>query len=277
MIIAQILQKAKETIGLQGDMIGIEVLLAYVLQKGKEFLISHADFDLTHEQQQSFFDLFDRFFEGEPVAYLTQNKEFYGLDFYVDKRVLIPRPETELLVERALNCLKNLPAPRILDVGTGSGCIAVSLAYKLPGGKIVASDIEESALQVANMNVQRHQLENRITLVKSDLLSNIEGEFDLVVANLPYIGTKNFAFVSKEAQDFEPHAALFGGVDGLGLYEKLFQQLSKWKNKPVFLLGEFGFLQGEEIRLLIEKYFPANQLEIFEDYAKIERIFMIRF
>jgi release factor glutamine methyltransferase len=285
MTISQILQWAKSQSGEHGDLIGIEVLLSFILGKGREFLISHSEFQLSEDQEGRFFDLFRRFRKGEPVAYLINQKEFFGLDFYVDKRVLIPRPETELLVEKILALVKNGKLPttaKILEVGTGSGCISVALAKNNSDFHITAVDISTDALSVAKLNAKKHDVETNISFRESDLLSHLDEQysnnpFDVIVANLPYIGRSRFNLVSKETHDYEPHLALFAGEDGFLLYEKLFQQIGEKKWKPAFILGEFGFAQREELENIILKNFPpnANALEFFADYAKIDRVFMI--
>jgi release factor glutamine methyltransferase len=277
MNIGQILQNAKNNMKRQEEALAAELLLSFLLNKKKEYLFLNPSEEIHQEQEKNFQALFKRFYQGEPLAYLTHHKEFFGLDFHVDKRVLIPRPETELLVEKVLELTKKTGDVRILDIGTGSGCIALSLAKNLPGAQITASDISTEALQVAALNRETHGLKDRVTLIESNLLQNIEEPFDIIVANLPYIGEKKFNFVAREVYKYEPHIALFGGDDGTFLYEQLFQQLKAKKWQPHFLLGEFGFLQGEKIRGLHAQYFPDEQLEIFQDYAKIERIFMILF
>lgn len=286
MTLAENLQQAKQKLTSPDDFLAAEVLLAFAIGKSREYLIAHADEQISPSHLADFEDLFQRFLGGEPVAYLTHVKEFYGLDFYVDKRVLIPRPETELLVEKVIEIVnedglgtfqKTFQPVRILDIGTGSGCIAISLAKHLPQAIIQATDISEEALEVAKLNAQNLKLTNQPKFFQSNLLQNVEQPADIIVANLPYIGTERFAFVSKNARDFEPHVALFGGKDGLFLYEQLFQQLNEKPWKPQILLGEFGFLQTEELTALIKKYFPEAQLNFAKDYAHIDRIFMVKF
>lgn len=290
MNISEILKLAKERLNnVQGDYLGIEVILAHVLEKNREFLIAHPDFEIIQPVEERFWALFERFYDGEPVAYLTNKKEFYGLDFYVDKRVLIPRPETELLVDKVLEFAKQIESGKqkkisskikILDIGTGSGCIAISIAKNLPGAKVLATEISLEALEVARQNAKNHQVEDRVEFLQSDLLGAIVKQgrgFDIIVANLPYIGEKKFNFVSKEALKYEPNLALFGGENGLFLYEKLFKQLTDQSLQPKFLLGEFGFLQGEEMRALLNKFFIQERWAILEDLALIERVFVVEF
>lgn len=163
----------------------IELLLMHVLGKSKEFLFLNPDFTLSEEQANLLTDLVNRRKNGEPLAYLTGSKNFYGLNFKVTKDTLIPRPETEELINLVLKLNLNKPLKTILDVGTGSGCIAITLANELPEASIFASDISKEALEIAKENAKTHNA--KITFFESDLLKNIQGQFDLIIANLPYV------------------------------------------------------------------------------------------
>lgn len=253
-----------------------ETLLSHCLGVERGHLLDRLDEEVDHDISREYLTLLGRHHVGEPVAYLIGHKDFCGLDFHVDNRVLVPRPETENIVNEVVLRAGEHEEPRILDVGTGSGCIAISLAKKLPRSKVTAADISPDALDVARVNTFAHGVEGRVDLVQSDLIADVPGEFDFVVANLPYIKTEN-APIGQEAVHFEPSLALFGGSDGLSLYEKLFRQLQGKVWKPRFLLGEFGFLQGNEIRSLSEKYFGGGTCRIIEDYASMERVFVVGF
>ncbi len=233
--------------------------------------------ELPVDIEKKFTSLLGRFEEGEPVAYLINNKQFYGIDLFVDERVLTPRPETEILVDKVLEYAKGRGELKVLDVGTGSGNIAIAVALNNPALQVSACDVSESALQVARINLERYNLQERVNLFNSDLLSGVTDRFDVIVANLPYIGTERFNFVSKETYDFEPHVALFGGQNGLQLYDKLFSQIAERDWRPSLLLGEFGFLQTEEMELLLDKYFKLERRFIVKDYASIDRVFMVNF
>lgn len=276
MKIRAFLQNVREQQGPQGDFLGAELLLAFVLGKDRAYLVANGNEEVGESVQQKFEELMGRMLKGEPVAYLTGIKEFYGLDFFVDKRVLIPRPETERLVEKVLGYPLAVVGPaRILDVGTGSGCIAVSVAKNLPHAKVAGVDISADALEVARKNAKHNGV--NVQFLESDLLAAVDGPFDVIVANLPYIGEKKFNFVSKSASDYEPHLALFGGDDGLQLYRKFFQQLAAKSWRPRLLLGEFGFLQTEELEKLFAEFFPQNKIRFEQDYAHIDRLFMVEF
>jgi release factor glutamine methyltransferase len=257
--------------------LAVEVLLAHALRGSREELFSHADREVSFEDERLFGELLSKHLDGEPVAYLTGVKEFYGLNFFVDRRVIIPRPETEHLVDEVISCVqRHNKSLSILDVGTGSGCIALTLAHKLQNVQVTAVDISFDALEVARKNAVQLGVDSRVVLRQSDLLLGVEGAFDIVVANLPYIGKEKFHFVSREALDFEPHVALFGGSDGLRLYGQFFQQLSTRPWRPRLLVGEFGFLQAEAMGVLLERFFP-QRWEIKKDYASIDRMFVVGF
>lgn len=256
----------------------VEILLAHVLKLSKEDLFMNGGEFVGKNEVKGFLDLYTRYQAGEPVSHLTNKKEFFGLEFFVDKNVLIPRPETEILVERVIDDVRgDNKEIRILDVGTGSGNIAVSLAHSLGNAKVTAVDVSGEALEIARENAVRNNVSKRVEFFVSDLLEGVTGEFDYIVANLPYIGEERHNFVAKEVREYEPHVALFGGCDGLRLYEEFFKQIIDKGLKPRMLLGEFGFLQGEEMRILLSKYFEQYDREIVKDYASIERMFVVTF
>ncbi len=258
------------------DRIAVEVLLARALKAPKEQLFAYPERDLSQDDMDRFLHDVERLRAGEPLAYIIGEKEFYGLEFEVNEHVLIPRPETELMVDKVKDFVGD-KSLKILDVGTGSGAIAVAIAHVLPQVKVVATDVSGDALEVAKRNAVKHEVQDRIRFLESDLLENIDEDFDVIVANLPYIGEERFRFVSKETEQFEPHVALFGGMDGLQLYRKLFEDIHKKGLKPGLLIGEFGFAQAEEMELVLSKFFEQNEWHIEKDYASIERIFVVNF
>jgi release factor glutamine methyltransferase len=186
----------------------------------------------------------------EPVAYITGTREFWGLDFVVTPAVLIPRPETELIVEAALDRLAPADRPwRIADVGTGSGCIAVALATARPNATLVATDISQDALDVAQQNATRHGVRDRITFLRTSLLDDVPGRFDLIVANPPYVPTSARPTLAADVRDFEPDAALFGhGPDGLDEVRAILAQSAPRLVRGGWLLMEFGYGQGAAVR-----------------------------
>ncbi|MEX0616906.1 MAG: peptide chain release factor N(5)-glutamine methyltransferase [Candidatus Woykebacteria bacterium] len=208
------------------DKIEAEIVLSGLLRKDRSFLYAHPEFRLSKTRTSKLTSKLKRRERGEPLAYILGYKEFYGLKFYVDKRVLIPRQETEELIEKVFNWIKkkNLTAPSICEVGTGSGCIAVTLAKLAPSAKIYAIDIDKHALEVAKKNAKLHGVSEKITFLQGDLLTPLSEKVDLIVANLPYIPTKKISSLQGELRDWEPRVALDGGTDGKELYLKLFKQ-----------------------------------------------------
>lgn len=258
-----------------------ELVLGFTLGLSKEQLFCSNEREVEVSDNERFFDLIEQVSNGRPVSYITHEKEFYGRKFYVDDRVLIPRPETEMLVEQGIVLSQSChPGVRILDIGTGSGCIGLSLACELPDSQVNVADISADALDVVNKNIVRLGLSGHVNVVQSDLLSNFfDQEFDLIVANLPYIGRERFRFVAGDVDVYEPHLALYGGSDGLELYKKMFQQVMELKHRPKYLLGEFGFAQSDEMKSVLNTFFEHNskRIDILPDLAGIDRIFIVSF
>lgn len=251
-----------------------EVLLSNVVKKSKEFLYSYPEKTLTKIQEKKFKALISRRTKGEPVAYLTNNKEFYGLNFYVDKRVLVPRPETELLVNETIKLLKakGCKLKAISDIGTGSGCIAISLAKQLPKSTILATDVSEKALQVAKINAKIHKV--KIKFFQGDLLAPLKKQkIDIIIANLPY-GAKNI-WENDNSIKFEPKIALYAKKSGLAIYEKFFKQIADFKLKPKYIIIEIDPSQTEAIKKIVKSALPKSQLEIKKDLARLNRIIIV--
>jgi len=288
MNITQALKYGAEALGERGSNLDLEVVLAYVLELEKEDLVREPEKKIDPYLLSVFKHYVVRLREGEPVAYMTGEKEFYGLSFFVDSRVLIPRPETEQIVDRVLDFLRaraeKLQKPygfRLLDVGTGSANMPVAICrnFEEDLGYIDQFDAVEytyDAIEVAKVNVGAHSLEDKVHVFQSDLLDFVsEGDrYDVIVANLPYIGEVENRFVSKDTEKFEPNVALFGGHNGLELYKKMFQQLCERNIEFDLLIGEFGFAQGEAMSALLNKYFE-HKWKIEKDLSGIERIFVV--
>ena len=199
-----------------------ELLLRHTLKISRVQLYLDLDRDLSPEQEETFWHLIERRLSGEPTAYITGHREFYGLDFYVDPRVLIPRPESELLVEKTLSLAQCRTVSTIAEIGTGCGAIAISLALNLPRAKIYATDISASALNVALFNCREHGVANRISLLQGDMLAPLPEPVDLIIANLPYV--KELELLTPSPVDSEPQLALNGGPDGLEKIRQLCHQ-----------------------------------------------------
>ena len=202
-----------------------ELLLRHTLEISRAQLYSNLNYELRPEEDETFWQLIKRRLGGEPTAYITGHREFYGFDFYVDPNVLIPRPESELLVEKALNLAQNHRVTTIAEIGTGCGAIAISLALNLPQTRIYATDISAPALKVALCNCQKHEVTNRICLLQGDMLDPLPEPVDLIVANLPYVKESELSPTVHSA-NFEPLLALNGGSDGLEKMRQLCLQVS---------------------------------------------------
>ncbi|MEG6617447.1 peptide chain release factor N(5)-glutamine methyltransferase [Peptococcaceae bacterium 1198_IL3148] len=253
-----------------------EVLLCHLLNCQRAYLYAHADQQLTEAEVQNYRHLLDRRVAGQPVAYLVGSKEFMGLDFAVTPDVLIPRPDTELLVETAIqliNQAKN-PTPILVDVGTGSGAIAVSTAHFLLQLKVVAVDISAAALAVAQKNATRHQVARRIEFVQGNLLAPalqklLTSSVDIITANLPYVPSQDIAGLSQEVRQ-EPILALDGGPDGLDLYRMLKPQALQLLKPGGHLLIEIGPGQGDTALSIFSG--PEWDSKLYHDLADRERL-----
>lgn len=253
--------------------IDAEVLLMHCTGRGRAALYRDGLKGLTPGQENEFRRLLERRASGEPVAYITGRREFMGLEFLVGPAVLIPRPETELLVEKALKFLKPLPAPVVVDVGAGSGAISVSLAVLLDSARVYATDISREALAVAGKNAARHGVAARVEFLPGDLLDpllKIQGfRADLVAANLPYVPSGEIPLLMKGVRDFEPHFALDGGPDGLDQYRRLIPQAREILRDGGHLLMEIAPGQGAELTKILGS---GWKVEVFHDLAGRERL-----
>jgi release factor glutamine methyltransferase len=247
-----------------------ETILLHLLKRDRAWLFAYPEFELDASQLESFRALVRRRAASEPLQHLTGGQEFYGLPLRVSRDTLIPRPETELLVEAVLKWAEVHTEPlRILDVGTGTGAIALALAKHLPSGAITAVDISREALAIARDNAARLNL--TVRFLESDLLSAVAAEplFDAIVSNPPYVPSTDAATLQREVVDHEPHIALFAGPDGLGIYRRLIPQAHAGLRAGGLLALEFGFGQSEAIKGLLQGW---HGIRILDDYANIPRI-----
>lgn len=250
------------------------ILLAHVLQKTKTWVLAHPETHLNPDQKTQLEALVQRLQAGEPLPYLTGKQAFFGLDFAVSPAVLIPRPETELLVEEALDWLDGHPgATHALDVGTGSGCIAVSLATRKPWLSINATDLSAEALKLAEQNAETNHVRDQIMFEQADLMPSVDQSFDLVCANLPYIPTNKLEEVN--TLGFEPTLALDGGVDGLRLIRRLLELLPSRINAPALILLETEATLGAETLALANQTFPRADVRLLPDLAGRDRLVRI--
>ena len=260
-----------------------ELLLAHVLGLSRAELYAHPERPLPPHQLHSYRSLVDRRARGEPLPHLTGHIEFYGLDFAVDSRVLIPRPETETLVDLALplvSCVRPGPGKDrrllIADVGTGSGCVAIALAVHAPQSFVYALDLSPEALSVARANAKRHRVADRITLLQSDLLTSLPEPVDLVVSNPPYIADDEWPVLPREVREYEPRLALHGGFDGKDIMRRLLRQTPAHLRPGGALLLEIGATQGAAVTSLARQVFPTADVTLHADLAGRDRVLCIK-
>ncbi len=251
-----------------------EVLLMFVLGVDRAYLYAHPERELTADEKTRYQEAIRERATGKPAQYITGHQEFWGMDLIVTPAVLIPRPETEHVIETVLELAKEFPAKTIVDVGTGSGCIALALARELPEARITATDISPEALEVAQANAARHQLAKRIHFVEGDLLkrdvaSYVSTEVDLVVSNPPYVSEEERDKVQREVRKFEPRVAVFGGEHGFDIYRRLIPQAKEVLRDGGWLVMEMGFSQEEEIRKLLADW---SEVRVTADLQGIPRV-----
>ncbi len=247
------------------------ILLEHVLEASHSYLVAHGDEELTDGQEQRYSRLIERAQQKEPVPYLTGTAPFYGLDFLVTPAVLIPRPETEQIVDCAISWARLRKRPHIVDVGTGSGCIAVSLAAALAEAVVSAVDISAEALAVAQRNASRH-VPDRIRFYEGNLLEPIMDRVDLIVANLPYVASHEWTLVDDGVKWYEPTVALDGGSEGLDLIGDMLQQSTAKLRPGGAIFMEIGWQQGQALERLARIHYPDAAVEVIADYAGHDRI-----
>ena len=250
-------------------------LMAFVLEKDAAFLIAHADDALAANQKMLFESCVRRRAAHEPFQYIVGHQEFYGLDFDVTPDVLIPRPETEILVECAIDILSGLDDQRFLEIGVGSGCITVSILNAVDSATAVGIDISEMALAVARGNAEKHRVDQRLKLQQADVFEGLSGTFDMIVSNPPYVPRDHLDSLQAEVRDFEPHAALDGGRDGLAIIEQIISESPEFLGSDGILLVEIGFDQAAKVG----EFFESNiwhQPEFLADLQGVPRIAMAR-
>ena len=256
-----------------------ELLLQHVLQVNRTKLLVMWDDSFEDSAFDRLWEMLQRRADGEPVQYIMGEAYFYGRPFQVSKAVLIPRPETELLAERIVLLGRELwgaeGTPRAVDIGTGSGAIAVTLAAECPAWRVAASDISPAALEVARRNARANGVEERVQFFEGDLLEPAAREFggniDIVVSNPPYICSADMDGLQREVRDYEPHLALDGGPDGLVLYRRMLAQMAEFDVWPRLAGFECGMGQARELSRLLQETGRWSKVMIVDDYAGIER------
>ena len=255
-----------------------ELLLMFTLECDRAYLHAHSERKLSADEQSRYDQTLAERERGMPAQYITGHQEFWGMDLIVTPAVLIPRPETEHVIETVLARVARAPSPasllRIVDVGTGSGCIALALAKGLPGAEIHATDISAAALEIARANAARHQLEHRIQFHQADLLQGLgRGEFDFVVSNPPYVGDSEADQVQLEVRKYEPRNAVFAGATGLEVIERLIPQARESLKPEGWLVMEISGTIADGVRDLLAGW---NDVQIAKDLQGIERVVSAR-
>lgn len=256
-----------------------ELLLAQALGLSRAGLLARLGEPIEPALAARFAAMVARRAQREPVAYILGHKEFYGVDLVVDRRVMIPRPETELTVDLALAALKRVPhhTPNVADVGTGSGAIVLAMASRAEHAHFVATDISSDALSIARLNATRLNLQDRVDFVLGDLLSPIESEVDIITANLPYIPRNRFEALPREIRHYEPHLALDGGLDGFEVIRRLLLQIPAHVSRAAAVFLEISEEQGTEAHRLASDRFPNAGVRVHRDLEGLDRVIEIQF
>jgi release factor glutamine methyltransferase len=270
--------KALEKADIPSARLDAEVLLAYVLGCERLEFFKNPQRIISEEEQSAFQKLIERRLKAEPVAYIRSRKDFWSFTLEVDKNVLIPRPDTEVIVEEAITVSKKLDSAvlRILDIGTGSGAIALALAREIPHAKIVATDISAAALEVAKKNARNLGLDSLIEFRQADLFKGVDGLFDIIVSNPPYIAADEYESLPAGVKDYEPQEALLAGVRGTEFYEQIINQAAGYVKSGGWLLLEIGSTQAEDLKEIVRAEGKYQDIGIRNDYAGRPRVVKAR-
>ena len=264
--------------GIDAPRLSAEMVLAHVLSLKRIELYTNFDQVVAEEQLARLRELVKRAGEHEPVAYLVGRTEFYSLEIAVTPDCLIPRPETELLVERAIEFLrKRGGAQKVCDLCTGSGCIAAAIARNCPEVQIIATDVSSEALAAAAVNVEKHSVEDRVTLLQGDLFDPVVpalngSRFDLIVSNPPYVSDVEYARLDRNIREYEPAGALLGGADGLDVYRRIAEQSPEAISPGGALMLETGYAQGQAVRGLLEQTGDFADINVEKDSQDNDRV-----
>lgn len=247
-------------------------ILQHTLKKSKEYTIIYDKNEVTKEERDNYVKNIKRLISGEPLQYITGVQEFMKLNFIVNKDVLIPQPDTEILVEEVIKIANKMENPIILDLCTGSGAIAVSLAKNIPNAKIIATDISKKALEIAKYNAKLNGVLNSIDFIESNLFNKIKNiKFDVIVSNPPYIETNEIQKLPKDVRQ-EPMIALDGGKDGLDFYRKIYDKGNEFLNRQGYICVEIGYNQREAVKRIIEKKQRYVETYCIKDLCENDRV-----
>ena len=266
------------TKGIESPRLSSELLLCHVLELKRIDLYTQFNKQVPQQQLNQLHDLVKRAGSYEPVAYLTGKTEFYSLELDITADCMIPRPETELLVQRAIEFLRTRSGVQyVCDLCTGSGCIAVAIAKNFPDARITATDISAAALAVAARNVEKYRLKEQVRLLCGDLFESVikqldVSQFDLIVCNPPYVSTSEYEKLDKNIKDYEPQSALLAGEDGMDIYRRIVKEVDKFLKPGAALMLEIGYAQGSAVQDLLEQTSAFIDIKIEKDFHDNDRI-----
>ena len=250
------------------------ILVQYVLKIDRNKLIINKNDNIDINKENEYKEYIEKIIKGKPVQYITSNQEFMRLNFYVDENVLIPQPDTEILVEEVIKRKSMKENVEILDMCTGSGCIGISLEKNIKNTKVTLVDISKEAIEIAKKNAIQNSVENKVTFIQSDMFEKIKGKFDIIVSNPPYIRTDIIQTLDKQVQN-EPHIALDGGKDGLDFYKVLINEAYKYLKKGGKIFLEIGYDQKKEVENLAKKSKHYKRIETIKDLSQNDRVIIL--
>lgn len=278
MKIKELIEYGKNTLNkneVQDSSIISRILAEYILNFNRQEIIANLDKEVEEEQRVRYYLALIEIIQGMPIQYITNKQEFMKLDFYVDENVLIPQPDTEILVEKAIEEAKKIENVEILDMCTGSGCIGISIAKNIENAKVTLVDISKNAIEIAKKNALRNKVESQLTFIQSNMFEKVEKKFDIIVSNPPYIKTDVIPKLDKQVQN-EPHIALDGGKDGLKFYKIIIEKAKKYLKENGKLILEIGYDQKEEVENLIKQSGQYKKIEVIKDLSQNDRVIIVK-
>lgn len=253
-----------------------KILIQYVLKIDKNKIIIEKEKEVEKIKEEEYKKYIKEIVQGKPIQYIINNQEFMKLNFFVNENVLIPQPDTEILVEKVLEIVKENMESKILDICTGSGAIGISLAYYLNKAKLTVADISSKALEISKINAKRNNVEEKIKFINSDMFEKIEEKYNIIVSNPPYIKTNIIPTLDKQVQN-EPYIALDGGKDGLKFYRILIDEAPKHLEKDGILIFEIGYDQKEDIENLVKENKNYKSMQVIKDLSQNDRIVILKY
>lgn len=253
-----------------------KILIQYVLKIDKNKIIIEKEKEVEKIKEEEYKKYIKEIVQGKPIQYIINNQEFMKLNFFVNENVLIPQPDTEILVEKVLEIVKENMESKILDICTGSGAIGISLAYYLNKAKLTLADISSKALEISKINAKRNNVEEKIKFINSDMFEKIEEKYNIIVSNPPYIKTNIIPTLDKQVQN-EPYIALDGGKDGLKFYRILIDEAPKHLEKDGILIFEIGYDQKEDIENLVKENKNYKSMQVMKDLSQNDRVVILKY